>query len=157
MRTAQIAPLHEAVSPGLHGGTEQVVSFLTEELVALSHDVTLFASGDSRTSGTLAPAWPRALRLNPVIRDTAAPHMLMMEQVRRRTGEFDILQCHMDCRPLSLFTRPLGPQARRNRLSSAKACQCRPARQASIDTIMPDPAERMPPNLEDRPGFMGGG
>ncbi len=109
MRIAQIAPLHEAVPPLLYGGTERVVSFLTEELVALGHDVTLFASGDSRTSATLAPAWPRALRLDPTIRDTTAPHMLMMEQVRRRAAEFDILHFHVDYWPFSLFTRQATP------------------------------------------------
>ena len=109
MRIAQIAPLHEAVPPALYGGTERVVSFLTEELVALGHDVTLFASGDSRTSATLAPAWPRALRLDPAIRDTTAPHMLLMEQVRRRAAEFDILHFHVDYWPFSLFTRQPTP------------------------------------------------
>ncbi len=109
MRIAQIAPLHEAVPPALYGGTERVVSFLTEELVALGHDVTLFASGDSRTSATLVPAWPRALRLDPTIRDTTAPHMLLMEQVRRRAAEFDILHFHVDYWPFSLFTRQPTP------------------------------------------------
>ncbi len=83
MRIAQIAPLHEAVPPKLYGGTERVVSFLTEELVALGHDVTLFASGDSVTSAKLEPIWPRALRLDPAIRDPIAPHMLLMEAVRQ--------------------------------------------------------------------------
>ena len=83
MRIAQIAPLHEAVPPKLYGGTERVVSFLTEELVAQGHDVTLFASGDSVTSAKLEPVWPRALRLDPTIRDAIAPQMLMMEAVRR--------------------------------------------------------------------------
>ena len=109
MRIAQIAPLHEAVPPLLYGGTERVVSFLTEELVALGHDVTLFASGDSRTSATLAPAWPRALRLDPTIRDTTAPHFLLMEQVRLRAAEFDILHFHVDYWPFSLFTRQPTP------------------------------------------------
>ena len=109
MRIAQIAPLHEAVPPALYGGTERVVSFLTEELVALGHDVTLFASGDSRTSATLAPSWPRALRLDPAVRDTTAPHMLLMEQVRRRADEFDILHFHVDYWPFSLFTRQPTP------------------------------------------------
>src|SRR5437764_463092 len=68
MRIAQIAPLHEAVPPKLYGGTERVVSYLTEELVAQGHDVTLFASGDSVTSAKLEPIWPRALRLDPAIR-----------------------------------------------------------------------------------------
>jgi glycosyltransferase involved in cell wall biosynthesis len=109
MRIAQIAPLHEAVPPALYGGTERVVSFLTEELVALGHDVTLFGSGDSRTSATLAPAWPRALRLDPAVRDTTAPHMLLMEQVLRRAAEFDILHFHLDYWPFSLFSRQPTP------------------------------------------------
>jgi glycosyltransferase involved in cell wall biosynthesis len=109
MRIAQVAPLHEAVPPALYGGTERVVSFLTEELVALGHDVTLFASGDSCTRAKLAPAWPRALRLDPGIRDTTVPHMLLMEQVRRRTAEFDILHFHVDYWPFSLFTRQATP------------------------------------------------
>ena len=109
MRIAQIAPLYEAVPPALYGGTERVVSFLTEELVAMGHDVTLFASADSRAGATLAPAWPRALRLDPAIRDTTAPHMLLMEQVRRRAEEFDILHFHVDYWPFSLFTRQPTP------------------------------------------------
>src|SRR6201746_2611628 len=106
MRIAQIAPLHEAVPPKLYGGTERVVSFLTEELVALGHDVTLFASGDSVTSADLHPSWPRALRLDPAIRDPIAPHMLMMEHVARRMDDFDVLHFHMDYWPFSFFSRP---------------------------------------------------
>jgi len=83
MRIAQIAPLHEAVPPKLYGGTERVVSYLTEALVELGHDVTLFASGDSKTSAKLEAFWPQALRLDPSIRDTMAPHMLLLEEVRR--------------------------------------------------------------------------
>ena len=64
MRIAQIAPLTESVPPRLYGGTERVVSFLTEQLVAMGHDVTLFASGDSRTSAELAAVWPTALRFD---------------------------------------------------------------------------------------------
>ena len=105
MRIAQIAPLHEAVPPKLYGGTERVVSFLTEELVALGHDVTLFASGDSVTSADLHPSWPRALRLDPAIRDPIAPHMLMMEHVARRMDDFDVLHFHMDYWPFSFFSR----------------------------------------------------
>ena len=82
MRIAQIAPLHEAVPPKLYGGTERVVSFLTEELVDLGHDVTLFASGNSETSARLEPVWPKALRLDPGVRDTVAPHFLLLETVR---------------------------------------------------------------------------
>jgi hypothetical protein len=69
LRIAQIAPLFEAVPPKLYGGSERVVSNLTEELVAMGHDVTLFASGDSVTSAKLDPPWPQALRLDPNIRD----------------------------------------------------------------------------------------
>ena len=109
MRIAQIAPLHEAVPPKLYGGTERVVSFLTEELVALGHDVTLFASGDSVTSAKLEPIWPRALRLDPAIRDPIAPHMLLMEAVRRQAEDFDVLHFHMDYWSFSLFGRQRTP------------------------------------------------
>ncbi len=109
MRIAQIAPLHEAVPPKLYGGTERVVSFLTEELVAMGHDVTLFASGDSVTSAKLEPIWPRALRLDPAIRDPIAPHMLLMEAVRRQAEEFDVLHFHMDYWSFSLFGRQRTP------------------------------------------------
>lgn len=109
MRIAQIAPLHEAVPPKLYGGTERVVSFLTEELVAQGHDVTLFASGDSVTSAKLEPVWPRALRLDPTIRDAIAPQMLMMEAVRRQADEFDVLHFHLDYWSFSLFSRQRTP------------------------------------------------
>ncbi|SUE43184.1 glycosyltransferase family 4 protein [Roseomonas gilardii] len=105
MRIAQIAPLYEAVPPKRYGGTERVVSFLTEELVALGHDVTLFASGDSQTSATLVPVRPQALRLDPSVRDPMAPHALMLEQVLRRAHEFDLLHFHLDYLPFSLFSR----------------------------------------------------
>ncbi len=109
MRIAQIAPLHEAVPPKLYGGTERVVSFLTEELVGLGHDVTLFASGDSVTSARLHPVWPRALRLDSSIRDPIAPHMLLMEAVYRQAADFDVLHFHMDYWPFSLFSRQKTP------------------------------------------------
>ena len=105
MRIAQIAPLYEAVPPKLYGGTERVVSFLTEELVALGHDVTLFASGDSVTRAELDPVWPQALRLDPSIRDYLAPNLLLLEAVRRRADEFDVMHFHMDYLPFSLFSR----------------------------------------------------
>lgn len=105
MRIAQIAPLTESVPPRLYGGTERVVSFLTEELVAMGHDVTLFASGDSQTSARLVSAWPTALRFDPNLRDAIAPHMAMLEQVCLRAHEFDILHCHLDYWPFSLFSR----------------------------------------------------
>ncbi|GBQ22932.1 glycosyltransferase [Acetobacter estunensis NRIC 0472] len=105
MRIAQIAPLHEAVPPQLYGGTERVVAFLTDELTAMGHDVTLFASGDSVTSAELDAVWPRALRLDPTIRDPIAPHMLLMEHVARRAHEFDVLHFHMDYWPFTYFSR----------------------------------------------------
>ena len=88
MRIAQVAPLSEAVPPKLYGGTERVIHWLTEELVALGHDVTLFASGDSLTSAKLDASWPRALRLDGSVRDANALHMLMLERVRQRRGDF---------------------------------------------------------------------
>jgi hypothetical protein len=106
MRIAQIAPLYEAVPPKLYGGTERVVSFLTEELVALGHDVTLFASGDSVSGAELDAAAPLALRLDPAIRDPLAVHMMQLEAVRRRAGEFDIMDFHMD---YLCFSTQLGP------------------------------------------------
>jgi glycosyltransferase involved in cell wall biosynthesis len=105
MRIAQIAPLTESVPPRLYGGTERVVSFLTEQLVAMGHDVTLFASGDSSTTAELAAAWPCALRFDRTVRDAMAPHMLMIEQVRRRADEFDVLHCHLDYWPFSVLSR----------------------------------------------------
>ena len=105
MRIAQIAPLTEAVPPKLYGGTERVVHWLTEELVALGHEVTLFASGDSQTSAKLEPGWPRALRLDGAVRDANALHMAMLENVRRRADEFDFLHFHLDYYPFSLFSR----------------------------------------------------
>jgi glycosyltransferase involved in cell wall biosynthesis len=109
MRIAQIAPLYEAVPPKLYGGTERVVSFLTEELVNLGHDVTLFASGDSVTSAKLESVRPRALRLDPAMRDPIAPHMLMLEQIVRMADEFDVLHFHIDYLPFSLFSRQKTP------------------------------------------------
>jgi glycosyltransferase involved in cell wall biosynthesis len=109
MRIAQIAPLTEAIPPKLYGGTERVVHWLTEELVALGHDVTLFASGDSVTSAKLEAMWPQSLRLSGSIRDPNALHMLMLEVVRRRAEDFDVLHFHLDYYPFSLFSRHSTP------------------------------------------------
>ena len=109
MRIAQISPLMEAMPPKLYGGTERVVSWLTEELVAMGHDVTLFASGDSVTSATLAPMREQAIRLDPTVRDPFALHYRMIEQVYRRKDEFDILHSHLDYYPLSLLMRQKVP------------------------------------------------
>jgi glycosyltransferase involved in cell wall biosynthesis len=109
MRIAQIAPLTEAVPPKLYGGTERVVSYLTEELVAMGHDVTLFASGDSCTNATLRAMWPQALRFDPAVIDTIGPNLMMMEDVRRVSETFDMLHFHLDHWPFSLFTRQRTP------------------------------------------------
>jgi len=105
MYIAQIAPLAEAVPPMFYGGTERVIHWLTEELVALGHDVTLFASGDSITSAKLESVWPRALRLDGSVRDPNALHMAMLERVRQQANEFDFLHFHLDYYPFSLFCR----------------------------------------------------
>jgi glycosyltransferase involved in cell wall biosynthesis len=102
MLIAQIAPLHECVPPKLYGGTERVVSFLTEELVRQGHDVTLFASGDSKTSARLVRCCDMALRLNPAVQDTLPYHMIMLDEVRRRADQFDVLHFHID-----IFHAPL--------------------------------------------------
>ncbi|AOK28397.1 glycosyl transferase [Burkholderia singularis] len=109
MRIAQIAPLYEAVPPKFYGGTERVVSYLTEALVELGHDVTLFASGDSVTSARLEAAWPRALRLDPSIRDAMAPHIRLLEQVARVAHTFDVLHFHLDYLPFPLLSRMNAP------------------------------------------------
>jgi glycosyltransferase involved in cell wall biosynthesis len=96
MRIAQIAPLCECVPPKLYGGTERIVSYLTEELVRQGHDVTLFASGDSKTMAKLVPCCDMALRLNPLTMDPLPYHIMMVEQVRQRAHEFDILHFHVD-------------------------------------------------------------
>jgi glycosyltransferase involved in cell wall biosynthesis len=96
MRIAQIAPLYESVPPRLYGGTERVVSWLTEELVRLGHDVTLFASGDSVTEARLVPACERALRLDPRHKDPLPHHLLMMEEVFSQAANFDLIHSHVD-------------------------------------------------------------
>jgi glycosyltransferase involved in cell wall biosynthesis len=96
MRVAQVAPLYESVPPKLYGGTERVVSYLTEELVSQGHDVTLFASGDSVTSARLIAPCREALRLNEDCIDPLAHHVLMLEQVFQVASEFDIIHFHCD-------------------------------------------------------------
>jgi len=96
MKIAQVAPLTEAVPPKLYGGTERVVAYLTDALVELGHEVTLFASGDSCTKATLAPIWPRALRLDSSVKDSFAPLFMELETVARRAHEFDMIHAHLD-------------------------------------------------------------
>lgn len=96
MRIAQVAPLYESVPPRYYGGTERVVSYLTEELVRQGYDVTLFASGDSMTAAKLVPVCRRALRLDPECVDSLVHHMLLLEHVFSRADEFDIIHFHVD-------------------------------------------------------------
>lgn len=96
MKIAQIAPLAESVPPRLYGGTERIVSYLTEELVRLGHDVTLFASGDSLTSAELVPCARQAIRLDPGVKDPMPLHVAMLDEVRRRADDFDVLHFHID-------------------------------------------------------------
>lgn len=96
MKIAQVSPLMESVPPKLYGGTERLVAYLCDELTAMGHEVTLFASGDSVVNSRLAPAWPQALRLDPTICDYLAPHMIMLEMLGRRAAEFDIVHLHID-------------------------------------------------------------
>jgi trehalose 6-phosphate synthase len=103
MKIAQIAPLVESVPPRFYGGTERIVSYLTEELVAQGHDVTLFASGQSITSARLVPCCAQPLRLNPAVRDPIPYYMVMMDRVRSLASEFDILHFHTDQFHFPLF------------------------------------------------------
>jgi glycosyltransferase involved in cell wall biosynthesis len=103
VKIAQIAPLMESVPPRLYGGTERVVSYLTEELVKLGHDVTLFASGDSITSARLVSCAALALRLDPHVVDPIPYYMLMLDRVRQQAATFDILHFHIDYLHFPLF------------------------------------------------------
>ena len=105
MRIAQVAPLFESVPPALYGGTERVVAYLTDELVAQGHDVTLFASGDSQTSAALVSVCPRALRLDPTCRDHLAWHVLMTEMVAARAESLDVVHFHIAHNHLPLVRR----------------------------------------------------
>ncbi len=109
MRIAQVAPLYESVPPRLYGGTERIVSYLTEELVRKGHEVTLFASGDSMTSAELVAPCASAIRLNPSIVDAIPYHVMLLDQLLERADEFDIVHFHMDLLHLPLAQRLLGP------------------------------------------------
>ncbi|MCC6531729.1 MAG: glycosyltransferase family 4 protein [Burkholderiales bacterium] len=102
MKIAQVAPLFESVPPSGYGGTERVVSYLTEALVAMGHDVTLYASGDSRTKARLVAAAPRGLRLDPSGPDWIVMHTLLVDRVVRDAPGYDIVHFHIDTLPLPL-------------------------------------------------------
>src|SRR5262250_770572 len=110
MRIAQVAPLYESVPPKYYGGTERVVSYLTEELVREGHDVTLFASGDSVTRARLVAGSPRALRLDPGCIDRMAHHVVMLEQVAQHARDFDVIHYHLDYLHYPLSRRSAVPQ-----------------------------------------------
>jgi len=103
MRIAQISPLIESVPPKMYGGTERVVSWLTEELVKQGHDVSLFASGDSITGAELVPCSDQALRLDPKCKDTYPHLMMMLDTVRTCAHEFDLVHFHVEFFHLPLF------------------------------------------------------
>lgn len=105
MRIAQLAPLAESVPPKLYGGTERVIAWLVDELVALGHDVTLFATGDSKTRGNLQAVWPRALRLGRRGVDPNATCALLIEAIAERARDFDVIHCHVDWLALPVLSR----------------------------------------------------
>lgn len=105
MRIAQVAPLAESVPPKLYGGTERVVAWLIDELVELGHDVTLFASGDSKTRANLVPVWPRALRLGRPRSDPMAAQAALLEAIAEHARDFDVVHSHIDWLHLPLLSR----------------------------------------------------
>ena len=109
MRIAQVSPLYESVPPRYYGGTERVVSYLTDELVRQGHDVTLFASGDSSTTATLAAACPRALRLDRGCIDQLAHHIILLERVIAEAARFDLVHFHIDYLHFPLSRRATAP------------------------------------------------
>jgi glycosyltransferase involved in cell wall biosynthesis len=110
MRIAQVAPLYESVPPKYYGGTERVVSYLTEELVRQGHEVTLFASGDSVTQARLIAPCAQSLRLDKACIDHIAHHILLLEQVAQRASHFDVIHFHIDYLHFPLSRRRLTPQ-----------------------------------------------
>jgi glycosyltransferase involved in cell wall biosynthesis len=109
MRIAQVAPLAESVPPKLYGGTERVIAWLTEELIDLGHDVTLFASGDSTTRAELVKVWPRALRLGRPKSDPMAAQAALLDAIAERAGDFDVIHCHIDWIHLPVLSRLATP------------------------------------------------
>ena len=105
MRIAQVAPLYESCPPQLYGGTERVVSYLTEELVRQGHEVTLFASGDSQTTAIMQAPCQRALRLDAQCTDPLAYHLISLYRILRAADAFDIIHFHTDYLHFPLFAR----------------------------------------------------
>jgi glycosyltransferase involved in cell wall biosynthesis len=109
VKIAQVAPLYESVPPTGYGGTERVISYLSDELVRQGHQVTLFASGDSKTDAELVPCAARALRLDPGQWDPLALHLVEIERVAKREREFDVIHGHLDYLPFSMARRSATP------------------------------------------------
>ena len=109
MKIAQVAPLYESVPPRYYGGTERVVSYLTEALVKLGHDVTLYASGDSVTEADLRPACRRSLRLDKTSTEPFADHVLLAERIFQEAEEFDVVHSHIDYLAFPLLRRMATP------------------------------------------------
>jgi hypothetical protein len=105
MRIAQVAPLYDSVSPDAYGQTERVIAHLTNELVSLDHQVTLFASGDSVSQARLMAPCEQALRTDPKVRDPLVPHVMMMERLLQDAAEFDVVHFHMDYLHMPLVSR----------------------------------------------------
>jgi glycosyltransferase involved in cell wall biosynthesis len=110
LRIAQVSPLYERVPPKGYGGTERVVSYLTEELVRQGHEVTLFASGDSGTSARLVAPCRRSLRSDRSCIDPIVYHVLMLDMVGKRADEFDIIHFHIDWRNSTIPSRSSSPE-----------------------------------------------
>ena len=109
MKIAQVAPLYEAVPPKLYGGTERIVAHLSDALVALGHEVTLFAAADARTRATLVPVRDQAIRLDPEpLKSDLAAHLTMLDEVRRRADDFDLVHFHVDLLHFPMFADDAG-------------------------------------------------
>src|SRR5215470_7060952 len=137
MRIAQVAPLYESVPPKYYGGTERVVSYLTEELFREGHDVTLFASGDSQTDALLRGPCDQALRLNRACKDPLPYHLVMLNQVARIADTFDIIHFHIDFLHFPVFRASLGQDVDDN------AWPPRSARSAATISRISDDAARL--------------
>ena len=106
MKIAQVTPLYEAVPPKLYGGTERVVAHLTDALVNLGHEVTLFASADAETRARLIPVRDQAIRLDPApLKSDLAAHMSMLSEVLKRADDFDVIHFHTDMIHFPFFSR----------------------------------------------------
>jgi glycosyltransferase involved in cell wall biosynthesis len=175
MKIAQVAPLTESVPPRLYGGTERIVSYLTEELVKQGHDVTLFASGDSITSAKLVAGCAQALRLNPAVRDDVPYYMVMLDKLRRQAMDFDVIHFHLDRYPFPIFREiahktittlhgrqdlpdlfPLYSNFPEMRLISISNAQRKPVPSASYAATVYHglPADLLTPTLHPRGGYL---